>query len=82
MELLSSKNLTKNSSKDFPGDSVVKNPPANARETGSIPAPEDSTSHGAILWNVHLCHNYWAGAPEPMLCNKRSHCKEKPTHHN
>ena len=48
MELLSSKNLTKNSSKDFPGDSVVKNPPANARETGSIPAPEDSTSHGAI----------------------------------
>ena len=39
MELLSSKNLIKNSSKDFPGDSVVKNPPANARETGSIPAP-------------------------------------------
>ena len=35
-------------------------------------------------------HNYWAHEPqllkpmclEPMLCNKRSHCNEKPTHHN
>ena len=24
-------------SKDFPGDSVVKNPPANAKDLGSIP---------------------------------------------
>ena len=23
---------------------------------------EDSTSHGAILWNVHLCHNWRAHA--------------------
>ena len=35
-------------------------------------------------------HNYWARVPqllqparlEPMLCNKRSHCNEKPTHRN
>ena len=35
-------------------------------------------------------HNYWARVPqllkstrlEPVLCNKRSHCGEKPTHHN
>ena len=35
-------------------------------------------------------HNYWACMPqllkparlEPMLCNKRSHCNAKPTHHN
>ena len=35
-------------------------------------------------------HNYWARVPqllkpaclEPVLCNKRSHRNEKPTHHN
>ena len=35
-------------------------------------------------------HNYWAHVPqllkparlEPVLCNKRSHCDEKPAHHN
>ena len=35
-------------------------------------------------------HNYWACVPqllkpvhlEPMLCDKRSHCNEKPVHHN
>ena len=27
---------------DFPGGSVVKNPPANAGDTGSIPGPERS----------------------------------------
>ena len=35
-------------------------------------------------------HNYWAHMPqllkpaclEPVLCNKRSHCNEKPTHRN
>ena len=35
-----------------------------------------------------VCHNYWARVPqllkptclEPMLCNKRSHSSEKPTH--
>ena len=26
-------------SKDFPGGTVVKNPPANAGDTGSIPGP-------------------------------------------
>ena len=25
--------------RDFPGGAVVKNPPANARDTGSIPGP-------------------------------------------
>ena len=29
------------------------------------------------------CHNYWnPHAPEPVLCNKRSHCNEKPAHCN
>ena len=37
-----------------------------------------------------VSHNYWACVPqllkptciEPMLCNKRSHCNEKPACHN
>ena len=32
---------------DFPGDAVVKNPPANAGDTGSIPGP--GRSH--MLWS-------------------------------
>ena len=32
---------------DFPGGAVVKNPPANAGDTGSIPAP--GRSH--MLWS-------------------------------
>ena len=31
----------------FPGGSVVKKPPANAGEAGSIPGLEDPTCHGA-----------------------------------
>ena len=35
-----------------------------------------------------VSHNYWAHVPqllkpvclEPVLCNKRSHCNEKPVH--
>ena len=48
---------------------------------------EDPTCRGATK---PMCHNYWAREPqllkpghlEPMLCNKRSHRKEKPAHHN
>ena len=37
-----------------------------------------------------VSHNYWAHVPqllkparlEPVLCNERSHCNEKPAHHN
>ena len=37
-----------------------------------------------------VSHNYWAHVPEllkpaclePVLCNKRSHCNEKPAHRN
>ena len=46
----------------FPGDSVVKNPPANAGGTGSIPDLEDSMCWGAAK---PMCHNYWACAVEP-----------------
>ena len=34
-------------------------------------------SHNSEL----LGYNYWACTLEPLLCNKRSHCNGKPTHH-
>ena len=51
----------------FPGSSVVKNPPCNARNTGLIP----------VSGRAHMP---WATGP--MLCNKRNQCNEKPTHQN
>ena len=30
-----------------------------------------------------VCFNHWSpSALQPVLCNKRSHCREKPTHRN
>ena len=48
---------------------------------GGVPAliQEDPTCCGATK---PVLHNYWACALESMLCNKRSHYSEKPTHHN
>ena len=48
---------------------------------------EDPTCCGATK---PVCHDYWARVPqllkpahlEPVLCNKRSHCNEKPVHCN
>ena len=39
----------------FPGGAVVKNPPANAGDTGSIPGWEDPTCRGATK---PVRHNY------------------------
>ena len=41
----------------FPGDSVVKNPPANAGDAGSIPGEdpleEDMATHSSVLaWRI------------------------------
>ena len=58
--------------RDFPGGAVVKNPPANAEDMGSSPGPGRS----------HMLQSNWAHAPEPTLCNKRSHRNEKPAHRN
>ena len=84
---------------DFPGGTVVKNPPANAGDMGSSPVREDPTCSRTAKPVGHNCwacaleptsHNYWARVPqllkpthlEPVLHNKRSHCNEKPVHHN
>ena len=64
---------------DFPGGPVVKNLPANAGDMGLTPGPRRSymsygnETHVPQLLKLHL---------EPMLCSKRSHHSEKPTHHN
>ena len=71
---------------------MVKNPPANAGDTGSSPG----------LGRSHMPRSNQARVPqllslrsraretqllkpaclEPVLCNKRSHCSEKPAHSN
>ena len=40
---------------DFPGGAGIKNPPANAGDTGSSPGPEDPTCRRATK---PMCHNY------------------------
>ena len=52
--------LIKNDIEDFPGGAVVKNPPANAGDTGSSPGPrtlvrQDPTCCGATK---PVRHNY------------------------
>ena len=78
---------TKRGQEGFPGGSVVKNPPANARDMGLILDPGDPTCCRAAK---PMHHNYWACALEPgshnhwsphtlepELRNKRSQCNEK-----
>ena len=72
----------KSTKQGFPGGSVVKNIPANAGDRGLIPGPGRSHIH----WTTQpVSCNYWAHAPqllnvhlEPMICNQRNHCNEKP----
>ena len=58
--------------------------------------PRQGTRFGALVWEdptcrgatKPMCHSYVARVPqllkplhlEPVFCNKRSHCNEKPTH--
>ena len=75
----------------FPGGSVIKNPPTNAGDTGSI--PDLGRSHMLCGTTKHMWNKYWASTPptrngtywklwalEPMFCNRRSHHNEKPKH--
>ena len=52
----------------------VKNLPAGAGDTGSVPGQEDSTCHGQP--------SLWTTATEPLLYERRSYHNEKPIHHN
>ena len=57
---------------NFPGGLLVKNPPVNVRDTGSIPSP---TCHRA----TKPMHRNYPGpeSPEPKSCHKRSRHNEK-----
>ena len=86
------KDKYKNAHVGLPGGAVVKNPPANAGDTGSSPGlrrshvPGSNEAHVPQL--LSLCSR--AREPqllkptrlEPVLRNKRSHRNEKPAHRN
>ena len=76
----------------FPGSSVVGNPLANTRDMGSIPGRgrshmlQSDWAHTPQL--LSLCSRAWElrllkpECPRACALNKRSHCSEKPMHHN
>ena len=76
----------------FPGGAVVKNPPANAGDTGSSPGPgrshvpRSNQAHVSQLLSLRSrAHEPQLLKPvrlEPMLWHKRSHRNEKPAHCN
>ena len=59
----------------FPGDSLVKNLPANAGDTGLIPGLGISQH---AMEQLSLCIT----SSEPVLHNKGNHHNEKPAHHS
>ena len=59
---------------DFPDGPVVKNPPANAGDTRSIP--------GAGRSAKPMHRSCWARDPEPSSRSKRSHRDGKPVRHS
>ena len=75
-----------------PGGWVVKNLPANAGDTSLIPDPGGShvpQSNWACAPQLlspcsraGSCNSWSLWALEPVLCNKRNHGSEKPTHRN
>ena len=80
----------KNYLRNFPGSTVVKNPPANAGGHGFDPwsgkisrAVEQLSSMHHNYWGCALepaSHNYWAHMPQLLkpARHKRSHHNEKP----
>ena len=79
---------------DFSAGAVLKNPPANAEHTGSIPSqgiscvPQNWAPLPHILspWATTTeppCGNYWSPhSLEPVLCDKRNYCDGKSAHLN
>ena len=71
-------------SQDFPGDTVARNLPASAGDTGMIPGPgRFHMPHGATK---PMQHEYWAHALqllkplhlEPVLCNREPAAMRRP----
>ena len=53
--------------RDFPGGTVVKNPPSNAGDTGSIPGQGTRSHMHAATKSSH------ATTKEPIGCNQGAH---------
>ena len=64
----------------FPSSPVVKNPPANAGDTGSIPGA--GRFHVPWSHRVPVAQLLKPTRLEAVLCNKRSHHDEEPSHRN
>ena len=80
-------------SKGFPGGSVLKNLPANAGDTGSIPDPRRFQMPWSNLspcvtiaeWAYDLDprnHNHWSPCTIKPVLHERSGWNEKPVHCN
>ena len=77
---------------DVPSGPVVKNPPANAGDTGSTPTQgrlhlQQGNQVCALpllklSWRAHTLQLLRPVCLEPALCNKRHHCTEKSTRCN
>ena len=78
--------------RDFTGGTAVKNPPANAGDTGSSPGPGRShmpqSNQACVPQLLSLCsraqppsHNYWAHMPQllkPACLEPMLHREEPP----
>ena len=64
---------------DFPGGTVVKNPPANAGDTGSSPGPEGSHMPRSGWARVPQLLSLRSGAREPQLLSPRATTTEACT---
>ena len=67
----------KNTNRGFPDSSVVKNPPLNVGDMGSILGL--GTSHMLCRGAKPVCHNYWVCAVDPGSYNYRSSRSRAPT---
>ena len=66
--------MSQDPSGDFPGGPVIKNPPANEGDTGSIDPWSRKIPHDAEQLSLGTT------ATEPVLCNKKCQCSEKRAH--
>ena len=66
-------------SEDLPGGPVVKNLPANARNTDSIPGTGTKIPPAMEQLNLHTTATK-PMHPGPLLCTKRSNHNNKPVH--
>ena len=64
--------------KNFSGNPVVKNPPANAGDTGLIPGPGTKIPMQGVTKPVY--HNYWVHALEPPQWEAHARQLESSSH--